>query len=264
MNSRRTRKSHRTLWSWATGGAATGLLLSLALFAPARWGAWSMDQATGGRTLLMAPRGTLWSGSAQLMLQGGSGSRDASALPGRVSWNLRPKWNGVELQIWADCCIQTPLLLQAQPRWGGVHVQVQDGQSSWPAAVLAGLGTPWNTLQPQGSLSLSTQALEVDLVQGRLTLSGQAQILASAISSRLSTLQPMGSYRITVQGGASTTLQLDTLEGGLQLKGSGRWVDTRLHFEGTASAAPEHQEALSNLLNIIGRRDGARSIIQVG
>ncbi len=39
---------------------------------------------------------------------------------------------------------------------------------------------------------------------------------------------------------------------------------SRLHFQGTASAAPEQQEALSNLLNIIGRRDGARSIIQVG
>jgi general secretion pathway protein N len=113
-------------------------------------------------------------------------------------------------------------------------------------------------------LSLSTHALEVELVQGRLTLAGQAQLRASAISSRLSTLQPMGSYRITVQGGPSTTLQLETLEGSLQLTGSGRWVDSRLHFQGAASAAPEHQEALSNLLNIIGRRDGARSIIQVG
>ena len=264
MPSRHAHKSRRTLWSWATGGASTGLVLALLLFAPARWGAWSMDLATGGRTQLMAARGTLWNGSAQLMLQGGSGSRDASGLPGRVSWTLRPKWNGVELQILADCCIQAPLLLQAQPRWGGVHVRVQDSQSSWPAAVLAGLGTPWNTLQPQGSLSLSTQALEVDLVQGRLTLSGQAQLVASAISSRLSTLQPMGSYRITVQGGPSTTLQLETIEGSLKLTGSGRWVDARLHFEGVASTAPEHQEALSNLLNIIGRRDGARSIIQVG
>ncbi|MEI8324069.1 MAG: type II secretion system protein N [Betaproteobacteria bacterium] len=264
MYSRTAHESRRTLWAWASGGASTGLVLALALFAPARWAAWSMEQASGGRTQLVAPRGTLWSGSAQLMLQGGSGSRDASGLPGRVSWTLRPQWNGVAVQIRADCCTQAPLLLQALPRWGGVHVRVQDAQSSWPAAVLAGLGTPWNTLQPQGTLILSTQALEFDLVQGRLTLSGQAQLLASAISSRLSTLQPMGSYRITVQGGPSTSVQLETLEGGLQLQGTGRWVDTRIHFQGTASAAPEHQEALSNLLNIIGRRDGARSIIQVG
>ncbi len=264
MSPRHNPTPRRSLWSWATGGASTGVMAALLLFAPARWAAWSMDLATDGRTQLVAARGTLWSGSAQLLLQGGTGSHDASSLPGRVSWTMQPQWNGVALRIWADCCTQAPLLLQAQPRWGGVRVQVQDGQSSWPAAVLSGLGTPWNTLQPQGTLTLSTQSLEIDLVQGRLTLAGQAQLLASAISSRLSTLQPMGSYRITVQGGPSTTLQLETVEGGLQLKGAGRWVDTRLHFDGTASAAPEHQEALSNLLNIIGRRDGARSIIQVG
>ena len=57
---------------------------------------------------------------------------------------------------------------------------------------------------------------------------------------------------------------LATIEGRLQLQGSGRWVGSRLRFEGEASAAPEHEAALSNLLNIIGRRSGARSIITVG
>jgi general secretion pathway protein N len=264
MNFRNARSKRHSLWSWAVGGACTGLALALLLFAPARWLAWTLDLATTGRALLLAPRGTVWNGSAQLVLLGGAGSRDAATLPGRVTWTLRPGWNQIALTLESSCCTPKPLLLQAQPRWGGVHVTLLDGQSDWPASVLSGLGTPWNTLQPQGSLSLSTHALEVELVQGRLTLAGQAQLRASAISSRLSTLQPMGSYRITVQGGPSTTLQLETLEGSLQLTGSGRWVDSRLHFQGAASAAPEHQEALSNLLNIIGRRDGARSIIQVG
>ena len=37
-----------------------------------------------------------------------------------------------------------------------------------------------------------------------------------------------------------------------------------VRFAGEASAAPEREAALSNLLNIIGRRNGARSIITVG
>jgi general secretion pathway protein N len=41
-------------------------------------------------------------------------------------------------------------------------------------------------------------------------------------------------------------------------------VGAKLRFEGLASAAPERLDALSNLLNIIGRRDGARAIIKVG
>jgi general secretion pathway protein N len=37
-----------------------------------------------------------------------------------------------------------------------------------------------------------------------------------------------------------------------------------LHFSGSASAAPDREAALANLLNIIGRRSGARSIITIG
>jgi general secretion pathway protein N len=57
---------------------------------------------------------------------------------------------------------------------------------------------------------------------------------------------------------------MTTLEGALLLQGSGRWVGSRLRFEGSASAAPEREAALANLLNLIGRRSGARSIITVG
>jgi general secretion pathway protein N len=139
-----------------------------------------------------------------------------------------------------------------------------DGQAQLPAAVLAGLGTPWNTLQLDGDLVLATQGLSVEWVEGRLSIAGRAELRAQRLSSRLSTLRPMGSYRITISGGDTPTLQLETLEGSLQLSGSGQWVGSRLHFSGVATAAPERQDALSNLLNIIGRRSGARSIITLG
>ena len=87
--------------------------------------------------------------------------------------------------------------------------------------------------------------------------------MLTGLSSRLSTLKPMGTYRIHLQGGQPATLALATLEGRLQLSGSGRWVGSRLHFRGEASAAPEHEAALANLLNIVGRRSGSRSLISV-
>jgi general secretion pathway protein N len=143
-------------------------------------------------------------------------------------------------------------------------VKFADVQTQWPAALLAGLGTPWNTLQIDGALVLGTHELSVEWVQGRLAIAGRAELTAQRLSSRLSTLRPMGSYRITVVGGTTPTLQLDTLEGSLQLTGSGQWVGSRLHFSGAASAAPGREAALSNLLNIIGRRSGERSIITIG
>ena len=74
----------------------------------------------------------------------------------------------------------------------------------------------------------------------------------------------MGSYRLTLSGGPTPALKLETLEGSLQLTGNGQWVGGKLRFDGVASATPERQEALANLLNIIGRRDGARALIKIG
>ena len=114
-------------------------------------------------------------------------------------------------------------------------------------------------------LDISTQAFAHATGAARkLALAGRATLDATDISSSLSTLRPMGSYRITLEGGPAPTLLLTTREGSLQLSGSGRWNGTALRFDGEASAAPGREDALSNLLNIIGRREGARSLITLG
>ena len=254
----------RTPWAWALAGALLGGLLTLALFAPAQWLASAVAQASGAQVQLAQARGTLWNGSAQLVLTGGAASQDRAALPGRITWQLRPTLNGLRARLNATCCTDRALALHVKLRWGGANLTLADSQSQWPANLLAGLGTPWNTLQPQGQLILRTTDLQADWAAGRMVLSGQAQLDALAMSSRLSTLAPMGSYRFALQGGEVPTLTLATLEGSLQLSGSGQWIGQRLRFAGEASAAPEREAALANLLNIIGRRSGARSLITLG
>lgn len=251
-------------WGWAAGGALLGLVIAIALFAPARWLAQAVARASRGQVLLADARGTVWNGSARLVLTGGAGSTDAATLPGRLAWQVRPALAGADARVRADCCMERPLALRARWHWGGAAVQIDDSVSEWPAAVTAGLGTPWNTLQFDGDLRLSTQGLSVEWSAGRPAIAGRAELVALRVASRLSTLRPMGSYRITLQGGTPATLRLDTLEGSLQLSGSGQWVGSRLHFRGEASAAPDRESALANLLNIIGRRNGPRSIISIG
>jgi general secretion pathway protein N len=251
-------------WAWAVAGAASGVLCALLLFAPARWLTGAIENAAQGRVQLREPRGTVWNGSAQLLLSGGAGSNDAAALPTRLDWKLRPGWRGLSAELKTACCTDRAVVLHVSPRWGGVRLMAADSQTRWPALVLAGLGTPWNTLQLEGDLILATRGLSVEWVQGRLSIDGQADLTAQRLSSRLSTLKPMGSYRITLLGGETPALQLDTLEGSLNLSGAGQWVGSRLRFSGAATAAPGREDALSNLLNIIGRRSGARSIISIG
>lgn len=251
-------------WAWALAGALLGLVLATLLNAPARWLTLALQQGAQGRVVFQDARGTVWHGSAQLVLAGGAGSADAAALPGRLTWRLQLNGSGLLADLQADCCMQHAWRLSLLPRWGGAKLLMADSLSQWPAQWLTGLGTPWNTVQPEGQLSLSTQGLSVEWAEGRMSVAGRAQLDAAQISSRLSTLKPMGSYRITLHGGATPSFQLETLEGSLQLSGTGQWVGAKLRFEGVASATPERLDALSNLLNIIGRRDGARAIIKVG
>ena len=65
-------------------------------------------------------------------------------------------------------------------------------------------------------------------------------------------------------GQLGTLLSLTTTDGPLQLIGSGTWGPAGVKFRGEARSAAVDEAALSNLLNIIGRRDGARSIISIG
>ena len=66
------------------------------------------------------------------------------------------------------------------------------------------------------------------------------------------------------EDGGATEIGLSTLRGDLQIQGTGQWVGGRLRFRGEAWASPNREAALANLLNIIGRRQGSRSIINLG
>ena len=112
-------------------------------------------------------------------------------------------------------------------------------------ALLTGLGTPFNTLQLHGTLLLLTQPLSLDIAQGRVRVEGSASLTAQRISSRLSPLPALGSYRVQLAGGAAPSLRLQTLEGALHLSGSGQWSGGRLRFAGEASAADGMEAPIS-------------------
>jgi general secretion pathway protein N len=258
----------RPRWRHAVIGGVLGLVLAMLIWAPARWLAWGVAQASQGQVQWLDARGTVWAGSAQLLLSGGAGSRDPLALPGRLRWTLTPAWTGLRLGWQADCCMAQAAHLQVRLGASTLNLQVSDHPSQWPAALLTGLGAPWNTLQPEGQLQLRTEGLQLNWAQGRLQMRGLIDLNLQNLSSRLSPIKPLGSYSIALTGTPEGTptpgLQLNTLQGPLRLSGQGQWVGQRLRFTGEASAEEGSEAALSNLLNIIGRRQGARSLLSLG
>jgi general secretion pathway protein N len=263
-------------WGW--WGASFGALLGLIAYAPAAWLAQGVVSLTSGRLLLAESQGTIWHGDAVAVLTGGAGSRDASALPGRLNWTMRLHGLGVSLTLQQDCCLPTPVVLVLKPGWARVRAElglqtnavVPAGAPTpighWPAAWLSGLGTPWNTLELGGVLRLDAQGLAFEWVRGRVRVEGQAGISLDNVASRVTTLERLGSYRLDLRSDAQGQLQmaLATVDGALQLTGEGSLSAAGLRFRGEAGASEAEQGALDNLLNIIGRRVGDRSVISIG
>ena len=279
---------------WAATGALVGALVALLTFAPARWAAWAVQEATEGRVVLAEARGTVWSGQARVTLTGGPGSRDALTLPGVLDWRLGwgLAWGpAVHVALAHTEVMPAPVLLTLQAGFGHWSLSVPTVLASpsgalgaplapparqplmqWPAAWLAALGTPWNTLQPSGLLRLYSPGAALESAQGRMRLRGSLTLEAADMASRLSTLERLGSYQVQITGshagaGAAAegaSVQLSTLDGALQLSGAGQWVGGRFRLRGEARAAPGQEAALQNLLNLIGPRDGARSVLSIG
>lgn len=267
----------RALKRWTMGGVVCGMVYALVAYAPASWLASGLASSSGGQVLLQAPRGTIWQGSADLVLSGGEGSVGAASLPSRLNWQISPAWFGLDVSLGAPCCTLAASPVQLGLRAGAlsnrqdVEWRLQAAHLGLPAGLLAGLGAPWNTLQLAGELLFTSDQLAgAWSAQGPQNLTGRASLQANHVTTALSTVRPLGSYLLTSAGSA---LRLETLggaqsEAALILTGTGQIERGRASFQGEALAARGFEEALSNLLHIVGQwqssTDGrSRSILKL-
>ncbi|MFZ9429906.1 MAG: type II secretion system protein N [Burkholderiaceae bacterium] len=264
--------------AWSIAGFVVGGLLALVLCAPASWLADALARLSQGRVLLLQAEGTVWSGQATLALGSGPGGGPAVALPGRLLWSVRPQWLGralpeLALELAHAQAMPEPIRIGISPTSAGWHIGLRRNpaggisQLQAPAAWLNGLGAPWNTLQPSGSLRVEVEDLQWTIgsdSRPKARMSMSVKLVNAA--SRVSTLPVLGHYELAIRGGPEMNLVLSSGAGSaLQLEGMGLWTPGQaLVFRGQALAASGRQEALSNLLNIIGRREGDRSIIALG
>ncbi|AZY51368.1 type II secretion system protein N [Bordetella avium] len=229
--------------------AAMGLVLC-ALIAgltvlPARW--LLLISPAGAPIGLADAQGSLWEGRAWIAL-GPPDSR--RLLPEPLQWRVR--WARLDIEA-THPWLQGPLVIA--PRLDGIKISAQGLRA--PAAAMAALGAPWNTLSPGGLLDMRWQALTL----GRPMSGPVAQIRWQDASTALSPLPRIGAYVMRIQGnGKDLTLALSTESGVLQADGQGIANQHGVRFAGrlsyAANADAAQRRALDGLLAMIGPRQG--------
>ena len=191
----------------------------------------------------------------------------------------------ISLSIENICCLQSALVLHYRPSWSdisslGFSFQIEDSNINLPAQWLTALGAPWNTVDPKGLMYLQTQNARFTSYpfseKGKV-FRGVAELTIKDLSSQLSTLAPLGTYRVTISDqDLSTPTQSNTLispslhlsfqtwEGRLELSGEGEWKNKHLYFNGLAKAQAGFEAALANLLGVLGPRHDNTATLQIG
>ncbi|OZI33829.1 hypothetical protein CAL29_09595 [Bordetella genomosp. 10] len=237
---------------------------------PARWLPRLLDER--GMVAIVDASGTIWDGAALLAL-GPPGARRTLPQPVRWRWT----WQGIVVRHpWLGGDVRLSLA------WRGLGVPAFSLSAQTlrlPADVLPALGAPLNTLAPGGNLVLSWPDYEAGATRAPILW----QIEWRDASSALSTVHPLGSYRLratAMSGGANAdanangkgkagaaNLALTTLSGPLQVQATGKWDGRKFELNGAAEPAAGSPDAvragLDALLSALGRRDGDRSVFVV-
>jgi general secretion pathway protein N len=257
--------------------AILGVVVAVATLlatAPATLVDWGLSQATGGRVRLADASGSIWSGQGRVVLvdiateaeRGNRGTRRGATslagvvIPGTIRWHISalPLLVG-RLQANASHeSMATPVTLTGTT----ARLQGTGGSLQLPNVNLARLGSPWTTVRPTASLGVTWQPFVLE--HGRFI--GQATLELRDVASALTPVRPLGAYRISIDGtGASSRIEMSSIEGPLRLSGDGTWTPRAgLRFTAYAQADEPERQRLQSLLGLLGRREGARTMIKIG
>ncbi len=277
-------RASRAAW-WRRIGVGRTLLLVLAvtivvvvtfvLTAPATIADWALSKSTQGIVRLADASGSIWNGQGRLVLvdlvterarddravvERGPAALAGVVIPGTVRWQVSP-WPLLLGRLQARASHESrgaPVPISGTVR----RLDIGAGALQLPSIDFGGLGSPWSTVKPTGSLAATWQPLAIE--SGRFT--GKATLELRDIASSLTPVCPLGAYRIQVDAsGASTQVRIETIEGPLKLSGGGMFTP-RTGLRATIAAEADQSERLrlQSLLGLLGRREGTRTIIQIG
>jgi general secretion pathway protein N len=226
-------------------------LLFLIVEMPASWFAWGLNRYTQGTVRLDPTAGSLWSGKGRLVIYYPPTTPHEF---GQTEWRINPLWlvaGRVQLTLQTshgDRQIKTTLGVARN------SFMLKDIEAEFPAAFAAQLYTPLSLISPQGKVRINAE----DLTLSPDKIEGAAALEWLNAGSSLSSVQPLGDYRLEITGAdKNASLKLATLRGDLEFTGQGLWQIHAGQAQISGSALPRARAGeLESLLNMIGADQG--------
>jgi len=226
-------------------------LLFLIIETPASWFAWGLNRYTQGTVRLDPIAGSLWNGNGRLVIY------YPPTKPhdfGKTEWSINPFWllaGRVQLSLQAnhqDRRIKTTLGV------AGNSFMLRDTEAEFSAPFAAQLYSPLSLISPQGKVRISAEGLTFspDKVEGTAAMEWLNA------GSSLSSVQPLGDYRLDITGAEkNANLKLTTLRGDLEFTGQGQWQPQTGQVQINGSALPRARAGeLESLLGMMGTDQG--------
>jgi hypothetical protein len=215
--------------------------------APAAWLALGVARMSHGVVNLNQATGSVWGGSAQLVVHNGS------SVPrnlGMLSWDAQVWWLflgrvQVELHL-----VNSNIDMHGRLGIAYNTVYLDAVAADINAAYAVAVYLPAALINPEGRITVRAPSIKIQ--QGAVT--GKADLTWENAAVSLSNGKVLGDYHLTFDGqGQSVLLKIDTLKGKLRFDGQGIWRPGSGYMQVSGSAVPEEQPSeVDSLLQIMG------------
>ena len=226
-------------------------LFFLIIELPASWFAWGLHKYSHGTVQLDPIAGSLWHGNGRLLIYY---PRTTPHNLGNVQWRINPLWLFTG-QIQTNWRTDSPdIHVDTTLRLGAGKITLLDTEAALPAQAATAFYPAASLISPQGQLRIQIPKLTMD----RNGMTGGGDIQWQNAGSSLTTVQPLGSYRLDIAAaGKTANLKLSTSQGVLDLTGLGQWHLQTGQIQLTGTATPrERAGELEPLLNLFGQDQG--------
>ena len=230
-------------WSLAAVGLGT-YVAALVAMAPGTLVDAGLQRASSGRLRLAQAQGTIWAGAGLIEIRDASGR---NAIARDVSWRVLPESllrGRLVCDVGLDRAARRFTVAASLSKF-----EIANAEINLPAAALAFAEPRLMPLRLSGDVLLQTTNLSI----GRDGMLGNVMVQWRAAGSAFSPVSPIGSYELRLDGqGSIVRAVLTTLQGPLQLDGSGSWTNGgNPEFHATVRVPPQFQEQFTPLLRMI-------------